>query len=173
MMVNLFYRFSAVICLVLLIALPVSAADKGDVVSELTAKKVLKGADNKEIFQPADIANPGDVIEYTAVYRNKGKDAAKDFKATLPVPQGMEYLSGTAKPEGFSASLDGKKYAPAPLKRKHKLPNGKEEVRDVPYSEYRFLQWDLNHLPAGKTATVVARMKISSATEPVKVKETK
>jgi uncharacterized repeat protein (TIGR01451 family) len=145
-----------------LLAIPAVAANKGDVVVELTGKKVLKNAAGKEMFETADKAKPGDVIEYKAVYRNKGKTAADNLLATIPVPLGTDYLPGSAKPADVSASLDGKEYAPAPLKRKVKLPSGKEELRDVPAGEYRSLRWSLKALEPGKSATVSMRVRVST-----------
>lgn len=161
-----------IICAALLAAviMPFSvwAASESDVVIELTAKKIFKGEDGKEKLVPADKAAPGEVIEYTAVYKNKGKESVKNLQGTLPVPMGMEYMPGTARPSAVSASLDGKKFAPVPLKRKHRLPNGKEEVQEVPYNEYRYLGWALKDLAANQSVTVKARMRIVSETEPLK-----
>ena len=61
-------------------------------------QKIVRGADGKENYTSADSAKPGDVIEYKAVYRNKGKKAATNLLATIPVPLGTDYLTGSAKP---------------------------------------------------------------------------
>jgi uncharacterized repeat protein (TIGR01451 family) len=145
-----------------MIAIPAVAADKGDVTVQLTGQKVVKDASGKEKFASADRAKPGEVIEYKAVYRNNGKTAATNVLATIPVPLGADYLPGSAKPADISASLDGKEYAPAPLKRKVKLPSGKEEVRDVPAGEYRSLRWSLKALEPGKSTTVNMRVRLST-----------
>jgi uncharacterized repeat protein (TIGR01451 family) len=152
---------------VALASIPALAADKGDLAVDLKGQKVVKAADGKEKFESAEKARPGEVIEYKAVYRNKGKSPAGDLKATIPVPLGTEYIPGSAKPAAMTASLDGKEYAPVPLKNKVTLPSGKTEIRDVPYDEYRFFRWDLKTLEPGKSATVSLRVKISTA-EPAK-----
>lgn len=97
-----------------LLAIPAMASDKGDVVVELAGKKVLKDAAGKETFASADTAKPGDVIEYRAVYINKGKQKVTDLLATIPAPEGMEYLPGSASPHKFTASVDGKGFGPPP-----------------------------------------------------------
>ena len=154
-----------------LLAFSVHAQNNGDLKIELTAQKVTRDQGGKEVLVSAETAKPGEVIQYTASYKNAGKSAVTNVKGVIPVPEGMEYLSGTAKPEKINASLDGKKYEPVPLKRKVKLPNGKETLADVPYRDYRFIQWDLKSLPAGGSAAATARMKIISAGEiPVKNK---
>jgi uncharacterized repeat protein (TIGR01451 family) len=144
------------------LAFPVSAAETGGVVVDLQGHKVVKGADGKEKFESADKAKPGDIIEYKAVYRNKGKVAAANALATIPVPLGTDYLPGSAKPAKVLASLDGKEYAPAPLKREVTLPSGEKEMRTVPYGEYRFIRWELKTLDPGKSATVSLRVRLST-----------
>lgn len=168
----------AVFCFLLilmacLIAPTAYSADSKDVVVELLAKKVIMGTDGKERYSSAEKATPGEIIEYTALYKNRGSNEVKNLQGTLPVPQGMEYLPGTARPEKVNASLDGKKFAPVPLKRKVRLPNGKEEQRDVPYNEYRYIGWDLANLPAGQTMTVSARMRLLTNAEPLNIKDVK
>src|SRR5690242_3433480 len=86
------------LALVLSSAFPLLAADAANVVVNMEAWKVVKGAEGKEKFESADKAKPGDVIEYKAVYQNKGKVAATDVQATIPVPLGTEYLPTSAKP---------------------------------------------------------------------------
>jgi uncharacterized repeat protein (TIGR01451 family) len=129
----------------------------------MTNNRVVTGADGKQTLQDGSYARPGDVLEYHAVYRNNGTKPARDLLATLPVPaNGLEYLPKTAFPDGVQASLDGKTFATPPLMRTVKLPDGKEVLREVPVSEYRFLRWKLGELPAGKSVTVGARMRVLS-----------
>lgn len=144
-----------------LVAVSAKAEEKKDLVIDLVAQKVVTDAEGKEAFEPADKAKPGDVIEYTATYRNTGKIAVRDLSGTIPVPPGMEYLAGTARPAKVTASIDGRQYATVPLKRKVRLANGKEEVREIPAAEYRSLRWDLKELAAGRSIVVKARMQIT------------
>ena len=69
--------------------------DKNDVIAKLTAHKVVMQPNGKPMFQPADKAQPGDVIEYQAVYANQGKSGVKGLTATMPIPNGMHYMPGT------------------------------------------------------------------------------
>ena len=155
-----------VAALATLLAIPAMAADKGSVVVDLTGKKVIRTEAGKEKLESADTAKPGDTIEYRAVYRNKGSRKVSDLLATIPVPEGMEYLPASAKPARVSASLDGKEFGPVPLKREVTLPSGKKEMHDVPYAEYRYIRWDIKTLAPGQSIPVSMRVKIS--TEPVK-----
>ncbi len=162
--------FVLALAVTLATAFPLLAADQGSVAVELKGQKVVKATAGKEKFESAEKAKPGDVIEYRAVYRNKGKSAATSVLATIPVPLGTEYIPGSAKPAKVTASIDGKEYAPVPLKRKVTLPSGQTEMRPVPYNEYRFVRWELKKLSPAESATVSMRVKISTtqAEEPVK-----
>ena len=153
------------LALTLATAFPLFAAEKEGVVVDMKHQKIVRGADGKENYTSADSAKPGDVIEYKAVYRNKGKKAATNLLATIPVPLGTDYLTGSAKPAKVMASLDGKEYAPVPLKKEVTLSSGKKELREVPYGEYRFLRWNLKTLEPGKNATVSMRVKISTTSQ--------
>jgi uncharacterized repeat protein (TIGR01451 family) len=150
-----------------LLAIPAVAADKGSVTVKLTSHKVVSTTSGKDKLERADKAKPGDVIEYKAVYHNKGKGNATNVKGIIPIPKGTAFIPGSAKPAQITASLDDKKYSIPPLKRKVTLPSGKVELRDVPYEEYRSIRWDLKTLPPGKSAAVSMRVKISTeAQEP-------
>lgn len=145
-----------------------NGADKGEVSVKMSARKVVRDAKGAERFESGEQAKPGDVIEYVAVYRNTGKEKVTGLLATIPVPREMEFLPGTARPDRFDASVDGKAFGPAPLKRRVKLPNGKEELREVPPEEYRALRWEFESLEAGATVKAAARMRIRNGTSDTK-----
>ena len=156
---------------VLTTSLPVSAqsaapAIKPEIESVLTAKRVEIGADKKEKLLEAKTAKPGEVIEYQATYTNKGKTPVRDLLATLPIPEATDFQRNSIKPAGAKAALATGPFQAIPLKRKVKLPNGKEEEIEVPLSEYRALQWSLGELAAGKSVVVVARVRVSDAPTP-------
>jgi uncharacterized repeat protein (TIGR01451 family) len=139
-----------------------AAADqKPKVEVRLTHQKVTKAADGKETLAVADRASPGDTIEYRAAYSNSGRAQAKQVLGTLPVPNNMEYVADSSKPAPQQAALADGKFAPIPLKRKVRLPNGTEVEEVVPQSEYRALRWNLGDLNAGQSQTVSARMRVA------------
>jgi uncharacterized repeat protein (TIGR01451 family) len=141
----------------------VAPAAFADVSVQMTNNRVVTGTDGKQTLQDGSHARPGDVLEYHATYKNNGAKPARDLLATLPVPRnGLEYLPKTAFPDGVQASLDGKTYGTPPLMRTVKLPDGKEVLREVPLSEYRFLRWKLGELQPGKSVQVGARMRVVS-----------
>jgi uncharacterized repeat protein (TIGR01451 family) len=143
------------------LALPLAAHAGDDVRVSLTAHRVTTTA-GKEVFAPADHARPGDLIEYRALYSNHGHAGVRQMVATLPIPAGMQYVSGTAVPGAALASVDGQHFEPVPLQRKVRLPDGSEALRDVPLDEYRYLRWPLGDIGAGKSETVRARVRVSN-----------
>jgi len=135
-----------------------SLAAQAEVKVEMKAEKVSM-QDGKEVMSPAKQAAPGDIVQYTAVYKNTDKASATQVFATVPVPAGTEYVAGTAVPAGAQASTDGTNFSPIPLKRTVKNSEGKLVEQDVPFSEYRALRWSLGDLAGGASRTVSARVK--------------
>lgn len=142
-------------------AAQVAAADDA-LVATLAANKVVRAADGSEQVAPADAVKPDDVVEYRTTYRNRSAKTLRGVAATLPVPEGFQYIPGTGGAKVF-ASLDGVNYAPVPLTRLVKLPNGHSQVEEVPAHEYRFLRWQLGDLAAGTAKDVSARMRLADA----------
>jgi uncharacterized repeat protein (TIGR01451 family) len=145
------------------LALPVpfvALAQSGLNVS-LTAQRVAVDTRGRESFEPATEAKPGQVVEYRAAYRNPTASSVRDVQATLPIPQGTEYVVSTARPAPALASIDGRTFETLPLKRRVKLANGQTVVREVPLSEYRYLRWSLGAIAAKSTESVSARVRVS------------
>ena len=145
-----------------------SAAPK-PVEATLSVFHVGKNADGKEVLLPADKASPGDTLEYQTVHKNNSKSAINSLTATLPLPEGISYVAGSAKPANAQASLDGKVFAAIPLKTMVKGADGKLEERLVPYSEYRALRWVLGELQANEPVTVSARALVNPVSGSVAV----
>jgi uncharacterized repeat protein (TIGR01451 family) len=152
----------------LLLPVPLAAVAQSGLKVSLTAHRVAVDARGREAFQPAAEARPGEVVEYRAAYRNAGEASVREVQATLPIPEGTEYVGRTARPAPALASLDGRTFELLPLKRRVRLANGQEEVREVPAAEYRYLRWTLGAIGAGRVETVRARVRVSplAAAEP-------
>ena len=133
---------------------------KKDVGADLTVQKVVVSPDGKEQFLSADQATPDEILLYTAVYTNRTGGAVRGLVATLPIPQGVEYLTGTAQPAGAKASTDGATFQAIPLKRRVKSADGTESEVLVPTLEYRKLQWNISELAADASFSASARAKI-------------
>lgn len=139
-----------------------SLAAQADVKVELKKEKITIGQDGKEVTSSAKQAAPGDLLQYTAIYKND-KSPVKQVYATLPIPAAEEYVPGTANPVGALASTDGTHFSPIPLKRTVKNSAGKMVEQEVPASEYRDLRWSLGDMAGGESRTVSARVKLRTA----------
>lgn len=133
---------------------------KEPVTIALSMKQVVVDAKGNETLKDAPRIKPGDLVEYTAVYRNRSSQDISGLKATLPVPLGLEYVRQSAKPAPVTATTDGVTFAAEPLMRTVKDQAGKDQQVEVPYSEYRNLRWDVGNLDAGKRTVVSARMRV-------------
>ena len=134
-------------------------AQAGAVQTRLEAHKVERAADGKETLGDAQAARPGDLIEYTATYRNTGKQPVRNLEATLPIPANTEYVEGSAQPAQAKASVDAHAYGAMPLKRQV-MRNGKPVEEVVPLREYRSLRWYPGELEPGKSVSFTARVKV-------------
>jgi len=140
------------------------ACAAGGLTATLRAFKVAADAAGQHLV-PIERALPGDIIEYQVTYTNHGAESVHDVLATLPVPQGgMHYVANSAAPAQVLASLDGKNFAPAPLTRTV-VRDGREQVENVPVSEYRFLRWKLAVLPPGRSVSMTSRMRLDGASD--------
>lgn len=139
-----------------------TAAQPQIVLQAWQVQSVVEAGETKERLQPLQQIRPGDVIEYEARYVNATPKAAQGVQLTLPVPAGgIRYLPAhdSATPVQ-TASLDGVKFEPVPLRRAVHRSDGRRVMEDVPLTEYRFLRWNLGDLPAGAQRTVRARMQL-------------
>lgn len=145
-----------------LLAASAQAEPTKDLTAGLEALRVQARADGGENLIAAGHAQPGDLLEYRAHYRNAGPEPVRQVVATLPLPAGgMVYVPGSASPADAEASSDGRHFEPMPLQRWVVLPDGTREKRPVPPEEYRSLRWHLGDLPPHRTVTVSARVRVA------------
>lgn len=152
---KMIYRFLSFCCLCLLVATSYAAPTNKNEAVQINLqlfKVVLK--DGKEALVDAKETKPGETVEYRATYKNVSKSAVRNLKATLPVPDGMEYVAKTVNPANAEASTDKKSFAVMPLMRS----NGKDVI---PTKEYRAVRWLVPELAADKSFVVSARMKVA------------
>ena len=137
------------------------------IVSELTVMGITKQSNGQESLTAVSTTKPGDSLQYVAVYKNTGKQSAKQMVATLPIPAETEFIASSASPATAMASLDGKLYQPIPLMRQVKQADGKLVTVNVPVSEYRFLRWPERELVAGASFSASARVRVISSSTAV------
>ena len=153
---------AGLLSLVLSVAAYAQLAPGREVAVDLKGQKIVRLADGKETRESAAQAKPGDVIEYTATYINRGKAAVKNVVATLPIPNDTEYVGASALPANAQAATSDGVYQAMPLKRKIKQADGKEVEQDVPLAEYRTLRWQVGELAPGKEFVAAARVRLST-----------
>ncbi|MEO5694030.1 MAG: hypothetical protein ABIQ72_12970 [Usitatibacter sp.] len=157
---NKYSQFLAAMCLAF-VAFGAESQQRNPVESRLEARRVTTGADGKESLAVAETARPGDLIEYSATYRNNGTNTVRNLEATLPIPADTEYVAGSARPASARASADANAFAPVPLTRKA-MVNGREVESPVPVREYRALRWYPGDLAAKQSLTFTARVRVLS-----------
>ena len=131
------------------------------VTSTLAAQRV-ELVDGKPVLRPAAQSKPGDVIEYSSTYKNGGTSSADKLQATVPVPAGTTLIAGSAEPALALASTDGVGFAPMPLMRSVRQPDGSQRSEAVPLADYRALRWNVGTLAAGGSAAVSLRVRIDA-----------
>lgn len=129
--------------------------------SQLLAQRVDLVA-GKPVLSPAGEGKPGDVLQYSATYRNTAATPATKLLATLPVPPGTTLIQASAEPTQAMASTDGNTFAAMPLTRMVKQADGSTRKEPVPLAEYRALRWDIGALPPGGSMVVSLRVRIDA-----------
>jgi uncharacterized repeat protein (TIGR01451 family) len=157
---GLLAAFSLVFCAISAHSQSQPAQNNNDLQLELTAFKVTKKADGTESLTPTERLKPQETLEYQVKYHNKGDKVLRNVQATLPIPEALELLPGTAKPAKAWASIDGKTYAAIPLKRKVIAADGTEKIVPVPYAEYRFVRWMIGEIAPNQSVVVSARARL-------------
>lgn len=129
---------------------------------DLKVYRIEIDADNNETAVEITEVTPGDLVEYRLTCTNTGANAVTQVLPDMMVPDGMQYLEGTATPalRGASLSLRQKNFQTIPLIRRETLPSGLVVNREVPAEEYRQLQWLVPTLGAGESVTLSARVKV-------------
>ena len=113
----------------------------------------------------ADIVyTPGDTIEYQVIARNSGDTEMTDPTIIDPIPQGVEYITGSAKGENcrilFSVD-NGLKYSVWPVMITATTPNGTKIEREATKDEVTHIKWLVREpIPAGGQKILSFRVKL-------------
>ncbi|MBU0782832.1 MAG: hypothetical protein KJ798_04160 [Gammaproteobacteria bacterium] len=133
-----------------------------DVKIDLQVHLVQMDTNGQEVFKPARQANPGDILQYKVICRNQGDTLARDVMATLPVPaKELVFVKDKSDLQNLQASMDGSVFGDLPLKKISKTPDGRILTVDADPADYRFLRWSVGDIPAKKSATMYARMRVA------------
>lgn len=128
---------------------------KPDIKIKLENQKIVI-KDNKETFEPADTAKPGDILIYRIKLSNTGTSEARKLQPVGPIPDGTVYIKEKYLYETLF-SLDGKKFEKEP---KIKVKEGNKEVlKDAPVEMYKQIKW-LVDKPLKPNQTLVISYKV-------------
>jgi len=115
--------------------------------STLEAYVVKKDSKGKEVFEKAQNAAPGEIVEYRLIYQNTGKTVLSSLVVNGPVPNHTKYIGNSAKTEvshDFLVSIDhGNTWEKEPVKRVEEK-NGKKKTIIIPPEKYTNVQWISN-----------------------------
>jgi uncharacterized repeat protein (TIGR01451 family) len=133
-----------------------SAASPPAIKSVLSAGLVTHSPAGTKISKVTAL-KPGEIVAYTAVYRNTGGSAAYGLLVKLPVPQGTTYVREGTTPSPVEVSADGKTFQPLPAPSKDDA---------AVLARYRMVEWHIGSLLPGTAKTVRIFVKVNAATAP-------
>ena len=133
----------------------------------IAARAELPQAVASGAMAPLHYVRPGNVVEYRAVYTNKGSEPVR-VQAMLPVPAHTEYLARSAHSSGqfvAKAAAANGNFAAEPLYQATASTTSDGTATGarlpVPYADYRAVQWQLGTLAPGQSAWVALRVRIT------------
>jgi len=161
-------KFLTTLSLLLLLALPVQAADKGAIELRSAAEVEITVKNDKGVSQVTRVdaamakVVPGDTVIFSTHYVNVGANPATDVVIDNPVPEHMLYLDGSA--EGANTRIEfsvdqGKSFAAA---GKLKVKDAKGKERPATAADYTNIRWTMEGaLGKGARGSVSFRAKLT------------
>ncbi len=153
----------AFIALALSLAAGASIAKPRLEIAIAQAREVVEGKKTRMV--PIQSASPGDVVQYTLTYANKGDEVANDAVIDDPIPKGTTFLANTAAGEGAEVtfSSDGGKTFAAPVRLSYeiRLPSGEVQKRIATPADYTHVRFLIKQVAAGKSGSVAFRVRVN------------
>lgn len=126
-------------------------------------KVITKDGQKVKKLVVAKSFSPGEIINYSILYRNKGDEKATGVVLNDPIPKGCVYVPGSATDVGeVTFSIDGgKSYKKQSLLTYEvKLPNGQVEKRVASPEDYTNIRWTINSIAPGETGKVQFQVRV-------------
>ena len=129
----------------------------------ITAQNLMAGDDDHVALVArggdADAVLPGDVVEYRLVFTNHTDQAAHNVQFTDPLPEGLEYVGGSAAAETSEVVVEfsadgGASYSTRPMIEV--MVDGVMETRPAGPERYTHISWTVRGAVASGTS-VAAR----------------
>lgn len=156
-------RIALVAAALLMTAAAWAAPDVEIKVKAEKEKIVTKDGQKVKRLVPAKSFSPGEVIDYTILYRNKGNEPATGVVLNDPIPKGCVYIPGSASENGEVAfSIDGGKTykKQSLLTYEVRLPNGTVEKRTASPEDYTNIRWTINSIAPGENGKVHFQVRV-------------
>lgn len=137
------------VCLLLLVAIPGFAAEKGGIELKSKAEVDIKVKNDKGIEEVVRVdaasvnVTPGDTVIFSTLYSYQGEKPASNVVINNPLPEHMVYVDGSAEGKGtrIEFSIDKGKTFAAAEKLKTKDAEGKDQPAKA--SDYTHVRWTL------------------------------
>lgn len=128
-------------------------------------KEVRTIEDGREVVKrlPVDGVKPGEVLVYTAAYTNTGKGEAKNASIVNPIPEGTDYILGSAEGDGtvITCSIDGgKSYQSEPCMQEVEMPDGTKKKIEAEPRMYTHIRWVVSTIPPDGSGEVSFKVKV-------------
>lgn len=132
---------------------------------QLSVKKIVH-IKNEERKVDASRAEPGDILEYRAVYKNIGRSGLNALSAILPLPEHTTLVGGSPYPGNPEVSTRSakEKFLPLPIsdstsKASSEAVSSKDGSPG--FGRYGALRWEISQLAPGESFTVGARVRVN------------
>lgn len=132
-------------------------AESGPLVAEMKVYRVEASEKSKVLLTEKDQVKPKQVLEYQVEYQNISTNSLKQVDLTLPIPAYVSFNGNVQPSKDSYASTDGVNFAKFPLTR---IEDGKRV--NVPFSEYRVLQWKIKEFKPKQKIVVAAQTQVNA-----------
>ena len=120
-------------------------AEAPPVTGTIDAYVVVAGADGAERLRAAEVAEPGETMEFRIAFTNAGNEPAGGITVVNPVPSNTRFVPdshGADVPARFEVSVDGgESFEPEPVTRIETRPDGSQAEVVVPPEQYTHVRW--------------------------------
>lgn len=144
-MQHLRFTFALLASLYLVAAHADQNAATQPVQSTMEAFLVEVDSEGKESLQKTTTAEPGQTIEWKVTFSNVTANVQKNLVVSGPIPDGTEYVAGSAKTDVAASLLvsvdNGRSFVAEPVLRDVKKPDGSVSREVVPAEEYDYVRW--------------------------------
>lgn len=137
----------------LISSLGASLLRASDLAVSLEAFKVTRNPAGAEVLTLAEVAAPGEVIEYRAVCKNPTASGMGEVMAEVPVPDGLVWVASSDQPKATEARLlDGRLVS---------LPAVGEDGQPLSADLVRAVRWKIERISAGESVVVSLRASVA------------